>query len=65
MNNMDNLKRLAGIKEAVSEVLELHVYMTGNSRPFISEGSSAEITDEVNEILNKDGWTKLEIIPKK
>jgi hypothetical protein len=63
MDNLDQLKKLAGIKEDIAEKFELHVFNIGNSRPFVSVGASHEITDELYDILNKDGWTKIEIHP--
>jgi len=66
MENIDNLRKLAGITEDDEyELFELHVFNIGNSRPFISEGSSVQISSEVDDYLNKAGWDKLVIYPKK
>jgi len=65
MDAMNDLKRLAGIKEDVAEMYELHEYLVGNSRPFVSEGTSGYILEELYDLLNKDDWVKLEIHPKK
>ena len=68
-DEITQIKRRAGITEneyQKERVYELHVYNSGNARPFVSEGDRYQLIDQLTEILedNTGLIDKIEILNK-
>ena len=48
----EDIKRLAGITEGDGDDYELHTFLVGNSRPFVSIGDGPSIISEVEQIIS-------------